>query len=205
MSTKRFKRAVNNIVGTCGCLIAVIAFGLMLGGNANADELSPEAEANFAKQVKNLDEKRASLSVEDRKIQGELLDFSQSKDSPSRKQSSSGQNRSDDIKECQIACIVSERLVNLIVESGGVVTCVSEVDNVIVANLSASSVSTIAADNDVWNIFAVDRPIVNGNVSEGVVAHKVNSARGSYGVTGKSVKVGVISDSADTYGQPDIN
>lgn len=167
-----------------------------------ADELSPEAYANFARQVAIQECEKEALSVETRKLQGELLDFSQARGSEQKMLSSSSKGGTDvRKKECQIACAVSDRLIELIVAAGGEVVCKSEPDNVIIAMMSPSSLDVIAKDEDVWNVYPVDKAMTNGNVSEGVVAHKVNTARSGYGVTGRNIKVGVISNSADTYGE----
>lgn len=193
------KEAILQIVRNAR-LVALAVIGLMFTYEAIADELSPEAYANFIRQVEEHEKARTALPVELRKLQGELLDFSQTDDNIRKVQTSSKEG-ADVRKECQITCIVSDRLAELIAELGGEVTCRSERDNVITALLPASALSVIATDKDVWNIYAVEKAITNENVSEGVVAHKVNSARSDYGVTGNNVKVGVISDSADTYGE----
>ena len=62
--------------------------------------------------------------------------------------------------------------------------------------IPADEMEKIAEDSSVYSIREQTRPILNkANTSEGVSAHQIDKAVSKFGVTGKGVKIGVISDS----------
>ena len=100
--------------------------------------------------------------------------------------------------DCNIKCLVSDRLRQLILDHGGEIVSASERFGAIHAHLPAAALATVAADAAVKSINTVRKPCTNRtNLSEGVRAHRADIVQSIYGVTGADVRVGVISDSAE--------
>jgi len=94
---------------------------------------------------------------------------------------------------------VSAELLQRITALGGKVVSHFEEFNAIRARVPLSQVETLAARDDVKFIRPAVKAVTNvGSVtSEGDVAHRANSARTQFSVTGAGVKVAVLSDSVD--------
>src|SRR5262249_27212936 len=67
------------------------------------------------------------------------------------------------------------------------------------AALPMAQLEELAAEAEVISIRPADKAFIQKvDTSEGVVAHRADSARTTFGITGAGVKVGVISDSAES-------
>lgn len=98
--------------------------------------------------------------------------------------------------DCNIQCAATDRLAALIEEVGGRIVSRSVRFGAIHAEVPIGRLEAVAGDPDVRSVRRVERPTLNkANTSEGDIAHQAAPARSIYGVTGKGVKVGVISDS----------
>ena len=107
------------------------------------------------------------------------------------------ETNADDVVECEITGAISDRLVELIEGHGGVVTFKSVKYGSLSCRLPVSAIESIAADKDVRRIKRIHGSLLNkSNTSQGDTAHKAQQARSTFNVSGKGVKVGVISDSA---------
>ena len=99
--------------------------------------------------------------------------------------------------DCNVKGVVSDRLVARIVELGGRIVSTSVRFGAIHAFLPARQVEVLADDPDVRKIQNVVPPMLNRiDTSEGDVAHRAKEAREKFGLTGRGVKIGVISDSS---------
>ena len=163
--------------------------------------MSETALANFKAQVERIYALGDAQTAAERKMDSSLaLTVQVSKNPEISKSLSSALAKEVQPGElvpisCIISCKLSDRVLSLI-RSRGAVEGVSENFGVVRATIFGSDgLAAIAADSDVT---AVRRVLPNqhnkSTTSQGVAGHKAASARSSYGVTGKGVRVGVISD-----------
>ncbi|HEY8131702.1 MAG TPA: hypothetical protein VII12_07395, partial [Thermoanaerobaculia bacterium] len=98
----------------------------------------------------------------------------------------------------------SKDLIRAIEAAGGTVVYAGRNAKSIRAWLPLDNVDTIAGRGEVRFIQPAIRAMTQGklrtlaqNISQGVVAHRVDQARSTYGASGAGVKIGVMSDSVD--------
>ena len=146
---------------------------------------------------------RRNATATQKKLSGDLMVKSASlhmslTSTPSRVMRNSLQTiTKDEIADVNIKCITSDRLVARIKELGGEVISRSDRFGSIHARVPLSRLEVLAADTDVKKVKTVVKPMLNkANVSEGVVSHRVAQVFSAYDITGRGVKVGVISDSS---------
>ena len=184
------------------CLITFLLAAFQLCG-AGAPEMSETARANLSEQLGRFYAFKEGRTPAQKKIDTQILMRSSAITSPQVTvglpnglvNSYAGENGYAD---CNVKCTVSDRLVELIKAKGGIVISVSQRFGAIHAKIPFAAIEQIAADSDVKSIKKIWRGMTNkGTTSEGVKAHRADTARSSYGVTGAGVKVGVISDGCD--------
>ena len=104
--------------------------------------------------------------------------------------------------DCEIACEDIDRVSDLIAALGGETVFASKTYKSIHARLPVSAMQTLSEDESVSRIADLREHMLNkANTSQGYTAHRVDKARTDYGVTGKGIKVGIISDSVKYLGK----
>lgn len=98
--------------------------------------------------------------------------------------------------ECIIKAEVSDEFVQRLKDAGATINAVLPKRNYVRAILPVRAIEEIAAWEEIISICEHEPSVIfKANTSEGDVSHAANTARSKYGVTGKGLKVGVISDS----------
>ena len=104
----------------------------------------------------------------------------------------------DDTVEVDISGRVNAGLLKQIEETGGTIINSSREYGAIRARVPIDTVEQLAEDDDITFIRPAVRAFLRKvNTSEGDAAHRGPAARNEYNLTGRGVKVGVLSDSVD--------
>ena len=172
-----------------------------------AFSMSQEASKRFVEQITYLNAFKNSLTPAQQKVCPEiLLAVRAERDENVRRNLSV--LMSDSLRErfegetvdCDITAEVLDELLSRIERLGGIVKSSSSRFKAIHAELPKEVMEKLAEDTAVKSIDPVVAPECNRvNVSEGVVAHRVNAVHELYGFSGRGVKVGVMSDSIRHY------
>ena len=108
--------------------------------------------------------------------------------------------------ECIIKAKVSDEFVQRLKDSGATINSVLPKRDYVRAVLPVHAIESIAAWEEVISICEFIPPVFfKANTSEGDVSHAANSARSKYGVSGKGIKVGVISDTVQYLAEAQRN
>ncbi|MEO5915446.1 MAG: S8 family serine peptidase [Luteolibacter sp.] len=161
------------------------------------EEFSPEAGAQMAA----IRAEKAKRTPVQRKLASQLLYLSReaagtdavagAKDVKSRVQL-----ETDGRVVVDMTAVPSPALARAIADVGGTVIYESADAGSVRASLPAKTLTVIASRADVKRIVKGTNPIAHQVTNESDAAEKANKARAAFGVNGKGVKVGVISDSA---------
>lgn len=111
---------------------------------------------------------------------------------------SQGASADDTLVAVRISCSDVVAISNVVLRLGGQVIDAYERYRCVNARIPVETVESLAAEPGVTHVRTMPRGRPNKvNTSEGVSAHLVDEVRSTYGLTGKGVKVGVLSDSVD--------
>jgi hypothetical protein len=177
--------------------------GLLLAGlgtPAIAEEVSPQG----LQQIRALVAEKASRTPAQRKLATSLLYASRESRGlamvqglqPFRRTVSRARVESDGMVVVDIRGDVTDALLKAIAGTGGRVVGAYPALRAVRARVPIREVETIAALPEVRRIGPRERFLVNtgSKTSQGDVAHAADLARGTYGLDGTGVKVGVLSD-----------
>ena len=179
------------------CVIAALFFGLVVYSDTSKGAVKSDVDVLKAYQLKH------SLTATQKKIDSQLLLFEQrGRDLPTAVDFYSvngvGSNACEiSVIECKVKCKVSDRIINLVEKLGGEVVSKSVRFEALHVKIPVANLEKLAADGDVMRIERLSpRQTNKSTMSEGTVAHRAKAAWKDFGVTGRGIKVGVISDSA---------
>lgn len=180
----------------CAAAAAMTILALQVACGAQpVVRMSEAALSNFNAQVAQIYAQKEVRSVAELKLDSSCLLAADGK--AASKTQKTAQLRGDGTILCNIYCQISDRLLKLIREHGTVLAEVREC-GIVRANVSPSGLLVLAADPDVKSIRrALPSEHNKLTTSQGVAGHKAGTARTKYGVTGKGIMVGVISDGVD--------
>lgn len=163
----------------------------------------PAVSEKVLDQIKVLGEEKKSRTPAQRKMSSQLVHAvklrrgdPQMRKLPGLK--SNIQVEADDTTLVDIKATVTPELLETIALLGGAVVNSSAEYDAIRARLPLDVLEVIAQEKNVRHIQpAVKAFLRKSNTSEGDIAHGANTSRAKYFLTGKGVKVGVLSDSVD--------
>ncbi len=171
-----------------------------LTGAAIAQPLSPKALG----EINAISAEKAGRSTSQKKLQSSLIYLIRE---AAGKKAVTGapaiksrvKREADGRVSVEITADPTDELKNAITAAGGEVTYESKRWKSLQAKLPPAAIEAIAGRNDVSRITATPEKTVHLITNDADRAHKANTSRPTFGVTGAGVKVGVISDSADHY------
>lgn len=175
----------------------ILSTGLISASAMSAQDISPQALAG----ITAIRAEKAQRTPVQRKLASSLLYLSREA-AGLKAVAGAGEMKSrvrlepDGRVRVEIAALPDGGLTKAITASGGTVIYESLAKDSVCASLPPASLTTIAARADVKRISKADVAVAHKVTNQSDAAHKADKARADYGVTGKGVKVGVISDSA---------
>ena len=188
---------VNFSLLTAGFIVSTL-LGLTTS-SGSAQELHP----NILKQLKAFAREKASRTHAQKKMSSRLVyEVKARRGDPQMKELSSIRSSvrvaADETVLVDIKARVNRDLLVEIEQAGGDIINAYEEYGSIRAKLPLYVMEKLAENNDIQSIRpAVKAVLRKVNTSEGDAAHSGPAARNKYNLTGKGVKVGVISDSVD--------
>ncbi len=180
---------------------------LIAAATASAQTGSPQISAKALNQIDAIQREKASWTPAQRKLSSNLLiGMKQRLNRPMvsgvPNMRSANEIAQQDMVLVDIKADVSDALLNYIEVLGGEIINHFAQYNAIRARLPLEQMEKLAELDSVKSIRPADRAMTcKTNTSEGVVAHKADVARSTYGIDGTGVKVGVRSDSVDYLSQ----
>ncbi len=171
-----------------------------LTGAAVAQPLSSQALS----EIKAIASEKAGRSAAERKLQSSLVYLireaaGKEAVAGAPKLKSRVKRAADGRVSVEISAVPSDDLKKAITAAGGEVTYESKRWKSVQAKLSPAGIKAIAARADVTRITTTPEKTVHLITNDADLAHKADTSRPTFGVTGAGVKVGVISDSVDHY------
>ena len=178
-------------------LALTILVAFLGGSRTSAQVFSPEAIADLT-AIRTEKSQRTPVQ---RKLASQLLYLSResagfSAVAGARELKSRVRLERDGRVVVDISGVTGGGLAKAVTDSGGTVIYESLAKDSMRASLPPAALMAIAARADVRRIEKGDVAVVHKVINQSDAAHKANKARSKYGVTGKGIKVGVISDSA---------
>jgi hypothetical protein len=185
------------------CVVAVlVAGGLGAGASARAEELGERA----VQQLRAIFAEKAARTPVERKLATPLLYASRESRGlamvqglpPQRRVADRAGVESDGMVVVDIRGEVTDGLLQTIAQVGGKVVVALPNYGALRARVPVRRLEALAELPEVRFVAPRQRYLVNTVTTQGDVAHAAAAARGTYGLDGTGVKVGVISDGVDS-------